>query len=248
MEAPLHSDAAVLFLGDERERLLEAAREMSRIEAAVETLEISDQAGKKIANDYIGMARMAYKMLEARRTEAKAPILEEGRQIDALFAPAKAALVKIETIAGKKLLARLSAERMEEARRVEAAQAERQKVEQQRQDAIKLAELEKGAAKKEAMLEVERLSQQILAKPDPVFRGPERVESDYASSRINWKGEAHIHDMSMVPRSLLEAVILTEPKAMVQLKKMALAMLNNGPVPGVTLVETEGLKTISGLR
>lgn len=119
--------------------------------AGMKTLEVSiitDKDSFRTASDILGRAKFLFKSLDERRTELKAPSLEESKRIDRTFKPTLDMLKEVQ----KKFEKGMNDYGLEEARKKEAAERarreeEQRKAEEEKQRLFKIAQEEEEAAR-----------------------------------------------------------------------------------------------------
>lgn len=181
-----------------------------------------------MVNDILAIATKSAAKLEAMRKEAKAPILDMGRDLDGCFAPAAKEFTALKREGKKKLDVYLQKEEEEAAKRLAEAAAAREEAERKRLDAL-------GAGDEKA---VENASAALIqaheAVPDdtPVSG----VTSEYGKTSVRMRKVATLVDITQVPREWLEQAVANKPDELLRLIKKA-----GKAVPGVALEEERSL-------
>ena len=216
---------AELVLGEHAD-LVASAEKIEALESKIDTIEIRNDKDAADMNNLLAVAKATGTALEGERKARKAPILTEGRAIDACFKPAAAALARIERATKLKLRDHLQRKRIAAAKREEEARKLREAAQRAALDAKNAAE---EAAANEAMIKARQAA--------PVDPNPTRIRSTLATLTTRMVPKVKIHDITKVPNQYL---VLALQKDMKPLERVLLKVKDED-VPGCEFYEDEEL-------
>jgi len=227
------TEEAQLLIGDEAERLAGLAERVELVAARIAPLEVVTEQEAQTINDHLLEAKAAANDLERDRKARKQPILDEGRRLDACYAPVSAAFRKLEKEVKGKLAQFLRKKQEEAARRLaEATKA------QEEAEAKRIAAIEAGNERAVA----EASSALVKAHQErPVENVVSGVTSEAGKTSLRWKKVPTLIDITQVPREWLEIAVTNKPEELLRLVRK-----HGQPIPGVDLVEEQTLAARPG--
>lgn len=246
--APFQSQAADLVIGSGLPSLIQKAEQLEQAWAKLEGLDVQGEDEAKAVNQIIALAKMAHDAIESDRTERKKPILKDGRELDAFYAPSKALFEKIVKQAKSKLNLYLAAKQEKAALALAAAATKVDEATKQRDEALAAGDPKAVSEATNALIEARR------EKPLESF--PTKVRSSMAASSQYFKPAVKITSLKDVPRNFLESALLEEADLDGRIKcleKILLAFqkagqVPDGGIPGVDFYEEPVIVTRVGLQ
>lgn len=257
---PLRAESAALILGDEGQKsLLALAGTVERFVTEAQALEVKTDADAQAANNILAHAKVALDKLEADRTQRKAPILAEGRALDALYKPAQDAFSAIRDAIRRKLAAHIQAKQEAAAEAMRRSQEAAEKAAAALEEAArKEAEAKSDEARRRAQEDAQAATQALVAarQDRPLEDVPTSVRSSFGHSSMTFKPAVRVTDLALVPRRFLEQAVREEAARAKKLERVALldaALLaefkaSQAPIEGVEFYEEPVLRTRVGLQ
>lgn len=253
--AVLRSDKAAMILGDAQGDLATLAERLEGFLARVDGITVTNDAEMERLNDLLGEAKVAFNKLEADRVERKKPILEEGRVLDSLYRPAAELFERLEkVIKREKLLPYLQAKQEREALQAAEAERLRLKAEEDRAQALlaaSQAQTEADRTAAEARIAASSTALIEAHRAVPLNKHTDQIRSDFAHTRVRYKTVVRLVDIKLVPRDLLEEVVLFDWKKREEDDRpplLASFAKKLGAVPGLSIEEEQDLTTRAGLQ
>lgn len=233
----LSSESASMILGDDLPDVQRLAASLESFVARANAAQVVSDEDSRAATDMLVAAKSAWKALEEDRERRKAPILREGRAIDALYRPAKDTFAEIERVIKAKVSSFLRHKQEEAARQLAEAVRAREDAEASRRAAMADGDKAAVAQASMALIEADRAM--------PLENVVSGIRAETGSVGIRYKKVANVIDITQVPRDYLERAVMSDTSALLRL---AIEAYKAGQmIPGVEVVEEQVIAVRSGL-